>query len=98
MFNPNHTSSYRRLFRIVTASMDNWKMPITVCVDTADMRGASENERMLNAIKRMQRIQKACMFMVGRGQWDAVRILDNADGSGRTMVYKNAGYYKNIGA
>lgn len=97
MYNDIHASSYRRLFRIVTADMENWKSAITVCIDTDDMRGANENDRLMRAIKRMGRIQTACRFMVGGG-YDHVKMYDNADGNGKTLVYRNKGYYVNIGA
>lgn len=97
--NDNHlASSYRRMFRIVTATMPNWKNKIVVCIDSDDMRGATDAERIIRAVKRMNYIIRSIRFMVGDQPCNHCRIYDNGDGSGKTLVYRNAGYYKNIGA
>jgi hypothetical protein len=88
----------RNIFRLVTATMDNWKMPITIVIDSDDMRGTTDAERLTNAVLRMGRIVKAIRFMVGDQNYNHCKIHDNADGTGKTLVYRNAGYYKNIGA
>jgi hypothetical protein len=89
-------NSYRRIFRIVTSDMSNWKTKIVVCVDSDDMKGTDDSARIARAVRRMGRIKRAIEFMVGRGEF--VKLLDNADGTGKTLVYRNAGYYVNIGA
>lgn len=91
-------SSYRRMFRIVTADMNNWKEKIVIVIDSDDMHGATDAERITNAVKRMGRIVRAIRFMVGDKPFNHVRMHDNADGSGKTLIYRNAGYYANIGA
>lgn len=91
-------SSYRRMFRAHTANMNNWKEKITICIDSDDMHGETDAERITNAVKRMGRIVKAIRFMVGDKPYNHVRMLDNADGTGKTLVYRNPGYYVNIGA
>lgn len=97
--NDSHlASSYRRMFRIVTATMPNWKEKITIVIDTDDMTGATNVERITKAVKRMNYIIRAVRFMVGDQPCNHCKIYDNADGTGKTLVYRNAGYYANIGA
>jgi hypothetical protein len=93
-----NAKNMRNIFRLVTATMDNWKMPITIVIDSDDMRGANDAERMTNAVKRMGRIIEAIRFMVGDQSCNHAKVYANADGTGKTLVYRNAGYYKNIGA
>jgi len=98
MTDKNLASSYRRIFRIISADMPNWKDKIVVCIDSDDMRGANDAERMSKAVKRMGLIIRAIRFMVGDKPCNHCKIYDNADGTGKTLVYRNAGYYVNIGA
>lgn len=89
-------NSYRRMFKIVTANMPNWKDRIIVCIDSDDMHGKDDAARIRRAVVRMGRIKRAIEFMAGGPS--TVKIHDNADGTGRTVILRNAGYYANIGA
>lgn len=88
-------SSYRRMFRAYTAHMANWKMGIVICIDSDDMPGATDEIRIRRAVQRMGKIKRAVEFMVGGRSM--VKMYDNADTAGRTVVLRNDGYYKNVG-
>lgn len=89
-------SSYRRLFRILTKDMPNWKEKIIIVFDSDDMPHSTNDARIQRIVKRMGRIKRAVEFMVGGPS--TVKLYDNGAGSGKTIVLRNAGYYKNIGA
>lgn len=89
-------SSYRRLFRALTKDMPSWKEKIIIIFDSDDMPHSTNNARIMRIVRRMGRIKRAVDFMVGGPS--IVRIYDNGDGTGRTIVLRNAGYYVNTGA
>ena len=88
--------SYRRMFNLISADMDNWKKKIVICIDSDEMHGATDEIRIRRAVVRMFRIKRAIEFMVGGPS--RVTLHENADGSGKTVILRNAGYYVNIGA
>lgn len=90
--------SYRRLFRVITKDMPNWKEKIAIVIDSDDMPGANDAQRISRAVKRMGRAIRAIRFMVGDQPCNHCHIYENGDGTGKTLIYRNAGYYKNIGA
>lgn len=97
--NDSHlASSYRRMFRTVTADMINWKNKIAIVIDTDDMHGDTDDERIKRAVKRMGRIMRACRFMVGDKPCNHAKMYQNTNSTGKTLVYRNDGYYANIGA
>ena len=96
MNDKNLASSYRRMFRIITANMENWKGSIVLCADSKDMHGLTNDAQVLRAVMRMMRVKRAVEFMAGGPS--TVKMLDNASANGKTVVLRNAGYYANIGA
>jgi len=92
----NLASSYRRMFRIITANMENWKGSIVLCADSKEMHGLTNDAQVLRAVMRMGRVKRAVEFMAGGPT--VVKMHDNADDNGKSVVLRNAGYYVNIGA
>lgn len=86
---PTYTASehsFRRMFRVITRDMDNWKDTLVYEVKVDD------NKRWCRTVNR---ITASMAFMVG-GRAD-FHVWNDSKGQ-KWITITNPGYYRNIGA